>query len=181
MRATKLDPYAVLGIRRGASERQMRHACLKLANRYHPDLRPDATTNEQMQRVNQAWEILSSPVRRASYDAQARSRRSAGVSYSSASRRTAPMSSASTTWNGTWASAPPAARAYPSARSRPYDVENGSGWQGALVTVAIALVAFVALFAGIVLLGGILPFPLAGIALLVLVRGIFGRFGESRT
>lgn len=180
MSATKLDPYAVLGIRRGASERQMRHAYLKLAKRYHPDLHPDATTNERMQRVNQAWEILSSPVRRASYDAQVRSRRSAGVAHSSESRRSAPMSSASTTW-GTWASPPPAARAYSSARSRPYDVENGPGWQGAMVTVAIALVAFVALFAGIVLFGGILPFPLAGIALLVLARGMFGRFGEGRT
>ena len=83
------------------------------------------------------------------------------------------MSSASTTWNGTWASPPPAARTYSSAGSRRYDDGDGPGWAGVVLMVAIGLVAFVALFAGI------LPFPLAGIALLVLVRGVFGRFDEG--
>lgn len=52
----------------------------------------------------------------------------------------------------------------------PYDDGDGPGWAGVVLTVAIGLVAFVALFAGI------LPLPLAGIALLVLVRGVFGHF-----
>ena len=39
--------------------------------------------------------------------------------------------------------------------------------------IAIGLVAIAALFAGI------LPFPLAGIALLVIVRGFVGRFDEG--
>jgi len=82
------------------------------------------------------------------------------------------MSSASTTWNGTWASPPPTARTS-SAGSRPYDDGDGPGWAGVVPMVAIGLVAFVALFAGI------LPFPLPGIALLVLVRGVFGRFQVS--
>ncbi|MGH2381354.1 MAG: hypothetical protein ACRDG7_09050, partial [Candidatus Limnocylindria bacterium] len=87
----------------------------------------------------------------------------------SASRRSGPMSSASTTWNGTWAPPPPAARTYSSAG---YD-GDGPGWAGVVLMVVIGLVALVALFAGI------LPFPLAGIALLVLVRGLFGRFEVS--
>jgi curved DNA-binding protein CbpA len=170
---TTRDPYATLGVPRGAGERQVQQAYRRLAKRYHPDLHPDAETTERMQRVNQAWEILSSPTRRASYDAESASRGSASGGHWSASRRSGPMSSASTTWNGTWASPPPAARTYSSAGSRPYDDGDGPGWTGVVLMVAIGLVAFVALFAGI------LPFPLAGIALLVLVRGVFGRVDED--
>jgi curved DNA-binding protein CbpA len=171
MTRTTLDPYATLGVPRGASARQLQQAYRRLARRYHPDLHPDAEATERMQRLNQAWEILSSPARRASFDAESASRGSAGGGHWSTSRR--PMSSASTAWNGTWASPPPAARTYYSAGSRPYHDSDGPGWAGAVLIVAIGLVAFVALFAGI------LPFPLAGIALLVLVRGVFGRFDEG--
>jgi curved DNA-binding protein CbpA len=169
MTRTTLDPYATLGVPRGASERQVQQAYRRLARRYHPDLHPGAEATERMQRVNQAWEILSSPARRASMTWSPR-RADRRTPAHSASRRSAPMSSASTTWNGTWASPPPAARTYSSAGSRPYDDGDGPGWAGVVLMVAIGLVAFVALFAGI------LPFPLAGIALLVLVRGLFGRF-----
>lgn len=171
-RAT-LDPYLTLGVSRGASERQVQQAYRRLAKRYHPDLHPDTEMTERMQRINQAWEILSSPTRRASYDAESSSRGSAGAGLWYASRRSGPTSSASTTWNGTWASPPPAARAYSSARSRPYDDADAPSWAGVVLTVAIGLVAFVAL------LTGILPFPLAGIALLVLVRVIFGHLDEG--
>jgi curved DNA-binding protein CbpA len=173
MNTTTLNPYTVLGVPRGASELQVQQAYRQLARRYHPDLHPDAETTEQMQRVNQAWEILSSPARRASYDTESASRGSASGGHWSAPRRNAPMSSASTAWHGTWASPPPAARAYSAARSRPYDDPDRLGWAGVVLTVAIGLLAFIALFAGI------LPFPLAGIALLVVVRGIFGRFDEG--
>jgi curved DNA-binding protein CbpA len=170
MATTMLDPYATLGIPASASRAEAARAHRRQAKRFHPDLHPDAETTERMQRVNRAWEILSSPTRRASYDAEAASRGSAGGGHWSASRRSGPMSSASTTWNGTWASPPPAARTYSSAGSRPHDDGDGPGWAGVVLTVAIGLVAFVALFAGI------LPLPLAGIALLVLVRGVFGHF-----
>jgi curved DNA-binding protein CbpA len=173
MAATTLDPYATLGIPAGASHDEAARAHRRLAKEFHPDVNPGPMATERMQRVNQAWEILSSPMRRASYDAESASRGSAGGGHWSASRRSGPMSSASTTWNGTWASRPPAARTYSSAGSRPYDDGDGSGWAGAVLMVAIGLVAFIALFAGI------LPFPLAGIALLVLVRGVFGRFDEG--
>jgi curved DNA-binding protein CbpA len=172
MNRTTLDPYATLGIPHDASERQVQQAYRRLAKRHHPDLHPDAETTRRMQRVNQAWEILSSPARRASYDADSAARGPAGAGHWSASRRAGPMGSGSTTWNGTWASPPPAARGYPAAGSRPYDDGDGPGWQAVVLTVFVGAVAFVALFAGI------LPFPLAGIALLVIVRGIFGRFDE---
>lgn len=172
MTRTTLDPYATLGVPRGASARQVQQAYRRLARRYHPDLHPDAETTERMQRLNQAWEILSSPTRRATYDAESASRGSAGGGHWSASRRSGPMSSASTTWNGTWSSPPPAARTYSSAGSTSYNDGDGPGWRGVVLMIAIGLVALVALFAGI------LPFPLAGIALFVLVRGFFGRINE---
>jgi hypothetical protein len=168
-----LDPYATLGVPRGAGERQVQQAYRRLARRYHPDLHPDAESTERMQRVNQAWEILSSPTRRANYDAQSTSRGSVGGGHWSASRRNEPVSSASTRRNGTWASPPPAAGTHYSAESRPMDEGDGPGWAGVVLMVAIGLLAFVALFAGI------LPVPLAGIALFVLVRGVFARFDEG--
>src|SRR5687767_11612265 len=69
---TKLmpDPYTVLGIPRGADPDQMRDAYRRLAKRYHPDLHPGASTSERMRRVNQAWDVLSDPARRARYDAE---------------------------------------------------------------------------------------------------------------
>jgi len=173
MTRTTPDPYATLGVPRGASARQVQQAYRRLARRYHPDLHPDAEATERMQRLNQAWDILSSPSRRASYDAESASSGSAGGGHWSASRRSGPMPPASTTWHGRWPSPPPAARTYSSAGSRPYDDGDGPGWRGVVLMVAIGLVAFVALFAGV------LPFPLAGIALLVLVRGLFGRVDEG--
>jgi curved DNA-binding protein CbpA len=174
MTRTTLDPYATLGVPRGASARQVQQAYRRLARRYHPDLHPDAEATERMQRLNQAWEILSSPSRRASHDMESASRGSAGGGHWSASRRSGPMSSASTTWNRPWASPPPAARTYSSAGSSPYDDRDDPGWPGVVLMVVVGLVAFVALFAGI------LPFPLAGIALLILVRGLLGRVHEGR-
>jgi curved DNA-binding protein CbpA len=174
MTTATLDPYATLGVPRNASQRQVRQAYRRLAMRHHPDLHPGAETTERMQRVNQAWEILSNPTRRASYDAESASRGSAAGGHWSGSRRSGPMSSASTTWNGTWAPPPPAtAGTYASAGWRPYDEDHGPGWRRVVPVVAIGLVAIVALFAGI------LPFPLAGIALLVIVRGFVGRFDEG--
>ena len=70
MSATTSDPYAVLGIPRYASDQQIQRAYRRLAKRYHPDLHPDARTSQQMRRINQAWEILSSPESRARYDAE---------------------------------------------------------------------------------------------------------------
>lgn len=172
MNRTRLDPYATLGVPRGASERQVQQAYRRLAKRYHPDLHPDAETTERMQRVNQAWEILSSPTGRVSYDAESPPRESAGGGHWSASRGSG-MRSGSTTWNGTWASPRRTARSYTSAGSRRYDHGDGPGWAGVVLIVAIGLVVFVALFAGIV------PFPLTGLLLFALIRGLFGRSDQG--
>jgi curved DNA-binding protein len=169
MNRNTLDPYATLGVPRDASQRQVQEAYRRLARRYHPDLRSDAEATRRMQRVNQAREILLSPTRRARYDATSPSRAADGGHWA-ASRRTAPMGAGPTVGYGTWASPSPPAGPYGTRATRAEDKGDGPGFLGVVLSGALVLVAFVALFTGI------LPFPLAGLVLLVLVRGVFDRF-----
>ena len=75
------DPYAVLGVRRGASTEEVRRAYLGLARRHHPDANAGggpaarAAAERRMQEVNAAWAVLGDPARRAAFD---RGERSAG-------------------------------------------------------------------------------------------------------
>jgi curved DNA-binding protein CbpA len=60
------DPYEVLQVRPGAEPEVVRAAYRVLARKYHPDLGGDAT---RMVALNDAWDVLGDPVRRAAYDA----------------------------------------------------------------------------------------------------------------
>lgn len=66
------DPYAVLGVPRGATPLQVARAHRRLAKRHHPDLHSSADgaeeAAERMRRINEAWAILSNPTARADYD-----------------------------------------------------------------------------------------------------------------
>jgi curved DNA-binding protein CbpA len=68
----RFDPYAVLGVPRDASPLQVARAHRRLAKRHHPDLHEGAEeateAAERMRRINEAWAILSNPVRRGEYD-----------------------------------------------------------------------------------------------------------------
>ena len=68
------DPYRELGLNAEASPEVVRAAYRALARKHHPDngAEPDA---ERMVRINRAHEILSNPVRRRAWDAEARRRR----------------------------------------------------------------------------------------------------------
>jgi DnaJ domain len=63
------DPYAVLGVARGASPLQVARAHRRLAKRFHPDLHPGEELTDRMRRINDAWRLLSNPARRAEWDA----------------------------------------------------------------------------------------------------------------
>src|SRR5205807_2029616 len=62
------DPYATLGVTRGASALQVARAHRRLAKRFHPDLHPNEAGTERMRRINDAWRILSTPAHREAWD-----------------------------------------------------------------------------------------------------------------
>ncbi len=69
MAEQKRDYYEVLGVAKGASEDEIKKAYKKLARQYHPDLNPDnKEAEEKFKEVNEAYEILSDPDKKARYD-----------------------------------------------------------------------------------------------------------------
>ncbi len=65
----KRDYYEVLGLDRGASEKDLKSAFRRLAKKYHPDANPgDADAEKNFKEVNEAYEALKDPQKRAAYD-----------------------------------------------------------------------------------------------------------------
>ena len=61
--------YTVLGIAKGASEKEIRQAFRRLARQYHPDVNPEnAEAEEKFKIINEANEVLSDPDKRRRYD-----------------------------------------------------------------------------------------------------------------
>ncbi len=65
----KRDYYEVLGVARGASEKEIRQAYRRLARKYHPDVNPnDRTAEARFKEIGEAYEVLSDKEKRAKYD-----------------------------------------------------------------------------------------------------------------
>nr|BAL54757.1 curved DNA-binding protein [uncultured Chloroflexota bacterium] len=63
------DYYRILGIDRNASAEEIRQAYRKLAKQYHPDRNPgDKAAEEKFKEINEAYQVLSDPQKRAHYD-----------------------------------------------------------------------------------------------------------------
>ena len=63
------DFYAVLGVAREASEADIKKAYRKLAMTYHPDRNNgDKASEEKFKQITEAYEVLSDPDKRATYD-----------------------------------------------------------------------------------------------------------------
>jgi molecular chaperone DnaJ len=63
------DPYDVIGVARDAEDREIKKAFRRLARELHPDVnRHDPEAEEKFKEAAEAYEILSDPERRATYD-----------------------------------------------------------------------------------------------------------------
>jgi len=65
----KRDYYEVLGIDKGADEAAIKKAYRTLAKKNHPDVNPgDKDAEERFKEINEAYQVLSNPQKRAQYD-----------------------------------------------------------------------------------------------------------------
>lgn len=65
----KKDYYELLGIDKNADEAGIKSAYRKLAMKYHPDRNPgNKEAEEKFKEINEAYEVLSDPNKRAQYD-----------------------------------------------------------------------------------------------------------------
>ena len=62
------DYYAILGLKRGASESEIKTAYRKLARKYHPDVSKEANAEEKFKEIAEAYQTLKDPEKRAAYE-----------------------------------------------------------------------------------------------------------------
>ena len=63
------DYYDILNVGRDASEKEIKQSFRRLARRWHPDVNPDdPQAEEKFKEINEAYEVLSDPDKRAKYD-----------------------------------------------------------------------------------------------------------------
>lgn len=62
------DYYEVLGVKRGASEEEIRRAYRKLARKFHPDVNKEPGAEDRFKEISEAYEVLRDPDKRERYD-----------------------------------------------------------------------------------------------------------------
>jgi curved DNA-binding protein CbpA len=157
------NPYAVLGVPPTATAAQVRDAYRRLAKEFHPDRQADADATERMQRINKAFQMLSSPSARANYDARTAGPAAGSYPHWGGTPRTsaAPYQWAEPTW-----------RTAGSASAAEYARADDIGpfrWGLLLLALPPIIVLLTALF------GALVPLPIIGIVIFVIARAVLSR------
>ena len=97
---SKPDYYKVLGVSRDTSVENIRRAFRRLALQYHPDRNKEPGAAEKFKEINEAYQVLTDPDKRAAYDQST----PAGVGRPDASSSTPPRPSTDSIYdeNGRW-------------------------------------------------------------------------------
>jgi len=65
---TKRDYYDILGLSRSATDLEIKRAFRAQARQYHPDVNKSPDAEMRFKEINEAYEVLSDPQKRAAYD-----------------------------------------------------------------------------------------------------------------
>ena len=62
------DYYTIIGVKRDASQDEIKRAYRKLARKFHPDVSKEANAEARFKEVGEAYAVLKDPEKRAAYD-----------------------------------------------------------------------------------------------------------------